>query len=179
MTSTFSALSLFSRAIFVSAALMGTVVCIAMSSADALAHTPAHGAAMHSSSMSKEQYAWGTGGDAGQVNQTVTVAMTDDMRFTPSRITIKLNQTVRFVVRNDGKILHEFVIGTQDELLKHAAMMEKFPKMVHDEPYMAHVDPGQSGEVIWTFNRAGEFEFACLLPGHYQAGMKGTIRVEK
>jgi uncharacterized cupredoxin-like copper-binding protein len=49
--------------------------------------------------------------------------------------------------------------------------------MEHDEPWMAHVEPGRSGDLIWTFNRTGEFEFACLLPGHYQAGMRGTIRV--
>jgi uncharacterized cupredoxin-like copper-binding protein len=69
------------------------------------------------------------------------------------------------------------VIGTRDELDSHAALMLKHPNMEHDEPWMAHVEPGRSADLIWTFNRAGEFEFACLLPGHYQAGMRGTIRV--
>jgi uncharacterized cupredoxin-like copper-binding protein len=73
--------------------------------------------------------------------------------------------------------MHEMVIGTRDELDSHAALMLKHPNMEHDELWMAHVEPGRSGDLIWTFNRTGEFEFACLLPGHYQAGMRGTIRV--
>ena len=42
---------------------------------------------------------------------------------------------------------------------------------------MVHVAAGKSGEIVWTFNRAGEFDFACLIPGHFQAGMVGRIRV--
>jgi uncharacterized cupredoxin-like copper-binding protein len=75
--------------------------------------------------------------------------------------------------------MHEFVIGTQRELDEHAALMAKHPNMEHDEPYMAHVDPGKSGEIIWQFNRAGEFGFACLIAGHYQSGMIGQIVVRE
>jgi uncharacterized cupredoxin-like copper-binding protein len=103
--------------------------------------------------------------------------MTDDMRFAPDRIEVREGETVRFVHRNDGKVMHEFVIGTRDELDEHAALMKKFPGMEHDEPYMAHVAPGRRGEVVWRFNRAGEFRFACLIPGHYEAGMMGWIKV--
>ena len=85
--------------------------------------------------------------------------------------------TVRLRAENKGKVLHEIVLGTKAELDQHAQMMRKFPGMEHDEPYMAHIAPGQSGEMIWTFNRTGEFDFACLIAGHYQAGMVGTIRV--
>jgi hypothetical protein len=81
------------------------------------------------------------------------------------------------VVRNAGKSLHELVIGTKAELDAHAALMAKFPDMAHSEPYMTHVKPGRTDQLIWTFNRGGEFEFACLLPGHYQAGMVGKIKV--
>jgi len=128
--------------------------------------------------ISQEQYDWGIGGDAKKVDRTITISMTDNMRFTPEKINVKLNETVKFVVVNDGKLLHEFVIGTPAELINHAKMMEKFPTMEHDAPYMAHVDSGKSGDIVWNFNRAGQFEFACLLPGHFQAGMKGTIVVE-
>ncbi len=79
--------------------------------------------------------------------------------------------------RNEGRMRHEVVIGTSDELAKHAALMAKFPNMEHDAPYMAHVSPGQSGEIVWHFNRAGSFEFACLIAGHYEAGMRGTLTV--
>jgi len=125
----------------------------------------------------KEQKDWGVAGDAGQAKRSIEVGMSDTMRFTPDRIAVKLGETVRFVARNDGKQLHEFVIGTKAENEKHAAMMLKFPGMEHDEPYMAHVAPGKTGQIVWTFNRAGQFEFACLIAGHYQAGMVGTITV--
>jgi uncharacterized cupredoxin-like copper-binding protein len=103
--------------------------------------------------------------------------MSDSMRFTPDQFEVKQGETVRLRMRNSGKVMHELVIGTAHELKEHAAMMMRFPAMQHDEAYMAHVEPGKTGQIIWTFNRAGEFEFACLINGHYQAGMKGTIRV--
>ena len=125
----------------------------------------------------KEQKDWGIAGDAKSVKQEIALAMDDNMRFTPSVITVKQGDTVRFVVKNQGKQLHEMVIGTKKELDAHAALMVKFPKMEHDEPYMAHVSAGKSQDLIWTFNRAGDFEFACLIAGHYQAGMAGKITV--
>lgn len=129
-------------------------------------------------SMMAEQYPWGIMGKSSEVDREIRVSMTDNMRFTPDQITVKLNETIRFVVQNDGKVLHEFVLGTPDELQKHAEMMKRFPNMAHDEPYMAHVEPGKEAGVVWTFNRPGEFEFACLLPGHFEAGMRGKIVVQ-
>ena len=125
----------------------------------------------------KEQKDWGIAGDAPAAKRSIEVGMADSMRFTPDLIEVRLGETVRFVARNAGKVMHEFVIGTKAENGKHAEMMVKFPTMEHDEPYMAHVPPGKTGEIVWTFNRAGEFEFACLIAGHYQAGMVGTIKV--
>ena len=127
----------------------------------------------------KEQKLWGIAGDAKAVKRTIAVGMSDDMRFTPARIDVKRGETVRFVVQNNGKLMHEFVIGTKQELDDHAALMVKFPNMEHDEPYMAHVAPGKTGEIVWNFNRAGGFDFACLIAGHYQAGMVGKIEVSK
>ncbi len=140
----------------------------------------AHGNEKHGkppTQVKKEQKAWGIAGDANKVTRTVALKMTDKMRFTPDRVEVKLGETIRFVAQNDGKMLHELVIGTKKELDEHAALMLKFPNMEHDEPYMAHVDPGKKGEIVWTFNRAGEFDFACLIAGHYQAGMVGKIVV--
>lgn len=125
----------------------------------------------------KEQKDWGIAGDARRAKRRIAVGMADNMRFTPQRIEVRQGETVRFVVRNDGKQMHEFVIGTKAENARHADLMVKFPNMEHDEPYMAHVPPGKTGEIVWTFNRAGEFEFACLIAGHYQGGMVGTIIV--
>lgn len=140
----------------------------------------AHGDAQHSGHAAatvKEQKPWGIASDAGEVDRTIEIRMTDQMRFTPDRLQVKQGETIRFVHRNDGKMLHEFVIGTRAELDEHAALMARFPGMQHDEPYMAHIAPGKREEMIWTFNRAGEFDFACLIAGHYQAGMVGTIQV--
>ena len=127
--------------------------------------------------VAKEQTDWGIAGDAASVVRTIDVSMGDEMRFKPAQLVIKEGETIRFVVRNTGALLHEFVIGTKAENAKHAELMLKFPGMEHDEPYMAHVDAGKTGEIVWTFNRAGEFEFACLIAGHFQAGMVGTITV--
>ncbi len=124
-----------------------------------------------------EQTAWGVAGNPAQVTRTISLDMSDAMRFTPDTLAVKEGETVRFVIRNQGRMLHEMVIGTPDELAKHAALMARFPSMEHDEAYMAHVDPGKTGGIVWHFNRAGSFEFACLIAGHYEAGMRGTITV--
>lgn len=127
--------------------------------------------------MEKEQKEWGIGGDASAVNRTIEIKMLDTMRFVPDQITVKQGETVRLTVINTGKVMHELVIGTKKELDMHAEMMKKHPNMEHDEPYMAHVSPGKKADIIWNFNRAGQFDFACLLPGHYDAGMVGKINV--
>jgi len=121
--------------------------------------------------------AFGQTGDPKRVNRTVRIDMADTMRFTPATLTVRQGETVRFVIRNVGRVMHEMVIGTDRELDKHAELMRKHPGMEHDDPYMAHVAPGQRGEIVWQFTQVGEFKFACLVPGHFEAGMVGTIRV--
>ena len=131
----------------------------------------------HAAATVKEQKDWGIAGDAKGIKRTITLTMTDSMRFTPDVINVKEGETVKIVVKNSGKMLHEMVIGTAKELADHAALMLKFPNMEHSEPYMVHVPPGKTGQMIWNFNRAGNFDFACLMAGHYQAGMVGKINV--
>ncbi len=147
-----------------------------LASGSVMAHSEQHPES-HNTEVVKEQKPWGIAGEREQVSRTIEIGMSDQMRFNPDQLEVKQGETIRFVHRNEGKLLHEFVLGTQVDLDAHAAMMAKFPGMQHDEPYMAHVGPGQSGEIIWTFNRAGEFDFACLIAGHYQAGMVGKVRV--
>ena len=159
---------------------LGTVTLISIAGLAATAANPAlaHGdKAMKASPVVKEQKPWGIAGDLSGVKRTVTLTMDDKMRFAPDTLSFKEGETVRFIVKNQGKLLHEMVIGTRAELDAHAALMEKFPNMAHDEPYMAHVDPGKQGGLVWTFNRQGDFEFACLVAGHFAAGMKGRIKV--
>ena len=138
----------------------------------------AHGDKAHRAGpVVKEQKDWGIAGDAKAVHRTVEFRMGDDMRFRPDRLTVKRGETLRLRIVNDGRQLHEYVLGTVAENARHAELMVRLPDMEHDEPWMAHVKPGGSGEIVWTFNRAGEFEFACLIAGHYGAGMKGRITV--
>ena len=125
----------------------------------------------------KEQKDWGIAGNAKAGMRTVEFRMTDNMRFTPDKIEVKQGETVKLIIKNSGAVMHEFVLGTKKELEEHAALMLKFPNMEHDEPYMAHVPAGKTAEIIWTFNRTGDFDFACLIAGHYQAGMVGKITV--
>jgi len=124
-----------------------------------------------------EQKPWGIAAEAKAARRTIEVTMSDAMRFTPDKIDVRQGETVKFVITNEGKMLHEFVLGTKKELDEHAALMARFPNMEHSEPYMAHVPAGKSGQITWTFNRAGDFDFACLIAGHYQAGMVGKVKV--
>ena len=140
-----------------------------------------HGDAKHAKKEAKpvstEEHAFGREGDPGKATRTVRVDMSDKMRFTPSSLTIKQGETVKFVVRNSGKTMHEMVLGTMKELKEHAEVMRKHPTMEHDEPYMAHVAPGKTETIVWQFSRPGEFYYGCLIPGHFEAGMVGKILV--
>jgi uncharacterized cupredoxin-like copper-binding protein len=147
-----------------------------------------------------EEMPFGRAGNPKEIDRTVRVGMDDRMHFSatasapPDRtadvrmgdgphamvgdIVVKRGETVRFVVRNDGKLMHEMVIGTMKDLKEHAELMRRFPDMEHDEPHMAHVPPGKEGEVVWQFTRSGEFHYACLVPGHMEAGMIARITVK-
>lgn len=150
----------------------------ALTTTPALAHgDAAHGSTASAAAIVMEQKPWGIAGDRKAARRTVEVRMADDMRFAPDRIEVRQGETIRFVHHNAGAAMHEFVMGTRAALHEHAALMKKFPEMEHDEPYMAHVPPGETREIVWRFNRAGSFDFACLIPGHYDAGMIGQIVV--
>jgi uncharacterized cupredoxin-like copper-binding protein len=127
--------------------------------------------------LAPEQKPWGIAGDKRDVTRTIDIAMADDMTFTPSVIEVREGDTVRLRLKNRGKELHELVLGTEAEIATHAAMMKKFPDMEHDDPWMVHVPAGKTGEMVWTFNRAGDFDFACLVKDHYELGMAGRLRV--
>jgi uncharacterized cupredoxin-like copper-binding protein len=120
---------------------------------------------------------FGRAADPKKARRTVRVAMTDEMRFDPGEVTVKRGDIVRFVALNKGQVMHEMVLGRMEDPKAHAAAMRKHPGMAHDEPYMAHVAPGKSGEIGWQFSQAGEFYYACLVPGHLEAGMLGKVNV--
>jgi uncharacterized cupredoxin-like copper-binding protein len=158
-----------------------TVSCLAISLAlqasAAFAHEGHAAPPRAKGAISPEVHPWGQEGDPRKATRTITVEMADTMRFTPESFTVQQGETVRFVVRNGGKLLHEMVLGTEEELASHAEHMKNHPGMAHDAPYMAHIQPGATGEITWTFSKPGTFRYGCLEPGHWEAGMKGVIRV--
>ena len=127
--------------------------------------------------ISTEETAFGREGDPKKVTRSIGVDMNDTMRFSPSTLEVKRGEVVRFQVKNSGKVMHEMVLGTMQELKEHAELMRKHPGMEHDEPYMAHVAPGKTERIVWHFTRVGEFYYGCLVPGHFEAGMIGRIVV--
>lgn len=138
-----------------------------------------HGKVHGLSSISSEEHPFGKQGDPKKATRTIAIDMSDNMRFTPSEITVKQGETIRFVVKNKGEMLHEMVIGTMDGLKEIHEMIMKDPNMAHEEPYMTHVSPGKKETMVWQFTQAGEFYYACLIPGHFEAGMIGKIKVVK
>lgn len=125
----------------------------------------------------REQNASGREGDPKKVSRTIQIDMRDTMRFVPDVVNVRRGETVRFVVTNSGAQLHEMVVGTAEELKAHAEMMRKHPDMVHADANMTHVRPGAKGEIVWQFTHPGAFQFACLIPGHVEAGMVGKVVV--
>jgi len=120
---------------------------------------------------------FGRKGDPNKVSRTIELDMSDAMRFAPAQLLVKQGETVRFRLKNSGKVMHEMVLGTMHELKQHAEMMKQHPGMHHAEPSMVHVGPGKTGVLVWQFTGAGEFHYACLFPGHFEAGMVGSIKV--
>ena len=150
---------------------------VAMLAGHAHAHGDAHSKKTTKRVAQAEQKDFGIAGNRSRVSRTVAFEAHDSMRFSPSEIDVKQGETIRFVIRNPDKLMHEMVIGTMQELEEHSELMKKFPDMEHEEPHMAHVAPGKTGEIVWTFNRPGTFHFACLIAGHLEAGMVGKIIV--
>lgn len=150
---------------------------LAIVSGQALGHGDKPDGKSAKAAVKAEQKPFGIAGDPRRVSRTVTMDMTDEMRFFPATLEVKRGDTVRFVLKNKGMVMHEMVIGTMDELKEHAELMKKFPDMEHDAPYMAHVKPGATQEIVWQFNRPGEFHYGCLIAGHFEAGMVGKVTV--
>jgi len=120
----------------------------------------------------------GKPGDPKKVSRAIQVVMSDDMKFTPANINVKRGETIRFVVSNAGRIKHEMIIGSTAELKQHAELMRKMPGMEHADSNQVTLDPGKSAELVWQFTEPGTVDFACLQPGHFEAGMMGTVSVK-
>ena len=156
--------------IYVLAALLATAMAATFANEDSPNATHAH---QHDADAISDA---GQPGKPSAVSRTIRVTMLDTMRYDPSSISVKEGETIRFVVTNSGKLRHEFGIGTHQEQLEHDEMMKAMPDMVHDDPNVVTLEPGQTRELVWQFTKSGTFEIACHIPGHYPAGMKMSVR---
>lgn len=165
------------------AALFATIVTMALGVATPIAFAHAdenhdmHGGSEHQQAGDESDF--GKPGNPAKATRTIAVEMTDAMRFGPSAITVKQGETIRFVVANKGKVAHEMVLGTMDELKAHSEMMRKYPDMEHQDPSSVRVQPGAKEDMVWQFTQPGQFYFGCLIPGHFEAGMVGKLKVRK
>ena len=150
------------------------VITVALSSGAALA---APGASGHSHAT----FAAGEPGNPKKPARVIVVTMREGdgkMMFVPDRVEIKRGEQIRFILSNSGELEHEFVLATEKENLKHAEEMKKNPEMEHDDPNSKRVKPKKKDEIVWRFTKSGKFEYGCLIPGHRESGMTGTIVVK-
>ncbi|MBV7486477.1 plastocyanin/azurin family copper-binding protein [Bordetella sp. BOR01] len=159
------------RLILVQAAAAASALMVALGASASGTHAGGHGDSHGAATIGKP-------GVAANVSRTIDVDMTDAMRFTPDRIEVKAGETIRFNVINSGRIRHEMVLGTEQDLGDHYQMMLDDPGMRHDEPNSISLAAGQAGDMVWHFDKAGQVRFACLEPGHYPAGMKGVVLIK-
>lgn len=124
-----------------------------------------------------EETGFGRQGQSREVSRTIDINMSDMMRFSPELLAIKQGETIRFRIKNEGEIPHEFVLGLRSEIAEHAELMKKNPEMEHADAHSARVQPGRSAEIIWQFTQPGSFLYACLILGHWEAGMQGVVTV--
>ena len=149
------------------ATLVMTVVAVSSDYSPLKAHSGSH-------------FAAGEPGNAKRKSRTIVIVAREQgrrMLFEPARIEVRQGEQIRFVIRNEGTWDHEFLLDSFEGNAKHKAIMEKHPEMVHDDPNGKTVGVSQDNEILWRFTKTGTFEYACLMPGHYEAGMKGVVVV--
>lgn len=148
----------------------------------ALATVPAKaGSGPHGHMHDAPGFSAGEPGDAEKPSRIIQVTMQErdgKMLFVPDRIEVQKGEQIKFMLHNIGELEHEFVLADTEENLEHAEMMMKNPEMRHVDPNARRLAPKQTDEIVWKFTTAGTFEFACLIPGHRDAGMLGVVDVK-
>lgn len=140
----------------------------------------AHGSGDHAGHAAKTAV-YGVPGNPAKSSRDIVVTMKEadgKMLFEPARIEIRKGEQIRFRLENAGDLDHEFLLGTADEIESHADMMKAMPDMKHEDANSRQVRTKAKADLVWRFTRAGEFDFACLIPGHREAGMTGKIVVK-
>jgi len=155
---------------------LGLAAALAMTPVVALAHDDGHSGHSHGPA----SFEAGQPGDRAAPSRRIDVTAHEGegaMSYTPASVDVKSNEQIEFVIKNEGLLDHEFVIGSEIENAAHAALMQAMPNMAHNDPNAVQVKAGGTATLVWKFTTPGTFEFACLVPGHYEAGMKGGITV--
>ena len=120
--------------------------------------------------------------NAWPITRSVEVRMDDHMRFTPNRVDVQAGETIRFVLHNDGQVTHEMVLGDEAQIKAHALAMQQGAghgdAHSHGAGAAITVPAGQRGELVVKFDQVQTLQMACLVPGHYEAGMRGTVNVQ-
>jgi len=135
----------------------------------------------HNHSHGGSHFSAGEPGDPKKPARIVKISMLEEgkkMLFEPAVVDVQRGEQIRFVITNNGTWDHEFMLASKADNRKHAAVMKKFPEMEHDDPNAKRLSPFNNGELVWRFTRRGEFEYACLIPGHLEAGMRGKVIVK-
>jgi uncharacterized cupredoxin-like copper-binding protein len=155
------------------AAGLCSIFCIAGLASVVSAHDHGHG---------HETYTAGEPGDPARPARIIAVTIRENpdgtMGFSPDDLTVKTGEQIRFELKNAGKAPHEFMLDSAEHNARHKAAMERNPAMQHDDPNGKRLDSGASAEILWRFSKPGTYEFACLIPGHYEAGMHGRVIVK-
>lgn len=128
-----------------------------------------------------DDFAAGQPGDSQKPSREIKLTMSEKdgaMIYSPSEVDVKLGEQIKFVIQNSGALKHEFFLASVQQNASHRAEMQKNPEMEHDDPNAQSVEPGKEAVILWRFSKPGEFEFACLIPGHYEAGMHGKVVVK-
>lgn len=128
-----------------------------------------------------DDFAAGELGDSTKPSRTVEVTMSEGngtMTYAPAEIDVTTGEQIKIVIKNVGTLKHEFFLDSFQHNASHRIEMQKNPEMEHDDPNAQSIEPGQQKEILWRFSKPGTFEFACLIPGHYEAGMHGKVVVK-
>jgi uncharacterized cupredoxin-like copper-binding protein len=128
-----------------------------------------------------DDFAAGEPGDAKKPFRVLEVAISEKdgaMTFSPAKVDVKLGEQIKFIIKNTGALKHEFHLASVQQNASHLIEMRKNPEMVHDDPNVQTIEPEKEAEMLWRFSKPGKFEFACLIPGHYEAGMHGKVVVK-
>ena len=155
------------------ACLAAAAVALLLTSSSAITVTLAH--------EDHGNFSAGEPGDPKKRARVVLITMREEagkMMFIPDKVEVKKGEQIRFMLKNSGALEHEFMLATAAENAKHAEQMKKFPDMEHDDANGKRLKPNASAEIAWRFTKTGEFQYGCLIPGHPEAGMLGTVIVK-